>query len=81
MCAYVRTYVYEEGNGESKLHVLCSYLSTELIMFDDQLGPDDCIHFPVLNIIQDEQRGRDENFIPLLDSHESLCLSRLGINE
>jgi len=39
-CAYVRTYVYGEGKRESKLHILCSYLSIRLIMFDDQSGPD-----------------------------------------
>jgi len=38
--AYVRTYVYGKGKGESKLHVLCSRLLTGLIMFDDQSGPD-----------------------------------------
>jgi len=40
MCAYVRTYVYEKGKGESKLHVLYSCLSIGLIMFDDQSGRD-----------------------------------------
>jgi len=46
----------------SKLHVLCSRLSTGLIMFDNQSDPDaDCMHFPVLSITQDERR--DENFI------------------
>jgi len=34
------TYVYGEGKGESKLHVLCSCLSTRPIIFDDQSGPD-----------------------------------------
>jgi len=37
--AYVHTYMYGEGKGESKLYVLCSCLSTGLIMFNDQSGP------------------------------------------
>jgi len=40
VCAYVRTYVYGKWKGESKLHGLCFCLSTGLIMFDDQSGPD-----------------------------------------
>jgi len=32
--AYVRMYVYGEGKEESKVQVLCSCLSTGLIMFD-----------------------------------------------
>jgi len=37
---YMDTYAYGEGKEESKLHVLCSCLSTGLIIFDDQSGPD-----------------------------------------
>jgi len=36
----MRTYVYGERKGESKLHVFCSCLSTGLIMFDDQSASD-----------------------------------------
>jgi len=40
VCGCVHTYVYGKRKGESKLHVFCSCLSTGLIIFDDQSGPD-----------------------------------------
>jgi len=36
----IRVYVHGEEKGDSKLHVFCSCLSTGLIMFDAQSGPD-----------------------------------------
>jgi len=62
VCTHVRMYVYGDRKGESKLHVLCSRLSTGLIMFDNQSDPD-WLHFPVHSITQDERR--DKNLISL----------------
>jgi len=47
MCAYVC--MYREGKGESKLYVLCSCLSTGLIMIEDQSILTACI-FPCLTL-------------------------------
>jgi len=58
-------YVYEEWKGESSYmySVLLCQLDWLCLMINQvQI---DRMHFPMLSIIQDERRGRNENFISL----------------